>query len=450
MSHSFSSVDLSLALGSMTPREKAVVWLLQGARLGDNQQVLALGAALEARFGWRMVVKQLKFERVPVPGSHPADGISHVKLNESSPIHATPADPWPDVIISVGRRAAPVARWIKMQNAPFAIHVQLGRFQDPYETVDLLVTTAQYGLPGARNVLQLSLPINSRKPDALARAATAFAPLFDEVTQASIGVLVGGPSSPVKFSAKDGERLAREALVYAAKSGARLLIATSPRTPPEVVEYFSAMLQSPHMLFPFAPGLGERNPYPALLACCQSFIVTNDSVSMVADAVLTGREVRVFDLPITKPRTLWRPSWPISSWVGRRRNQRLARGARSDVLDRWFEAHVRRARAQPVRYVPIIMTRLLKDRHVALMSDPEPPRTDLAELVAGELDRVVARILALLADRRAEALRQSLAGLDRPALHRRLDSGLIEGGSQALSPDVDACLNLPPSPKPER
>lgn len=390
------------------PREKAIVWLLQGARLGDNQQVLALGAALEARFGWLMVVKQLKFDRVPIPGSHPADGISHVKLNESDPLHAAPGDPWPDVIISVGRRAAPVARWIKMQNAPFAIHVQLGRFQDPYETVDLLVTTAQYGLPGATNVLQLSLPITSRKPDVLASAATVFAPLFDDVEQASIGVLMGGPSGPIKFSIKDGERLAREALAYAARSGARLLVATSPRTPSNVIEHLTAILQPPHRLFPFVPGLGDRNPYLALLARCQSFIVTNDSVSMLADAALTGREVRVFDLPITKPRALWRPSWPISYWVGRRRNQRLVRGVCSDALDRWFEAHVRKARAQPMRYVPIIMTRLLRERHVALISDPRPPRTDLADLMAGEIDGVAARILMLLAARRAEALCQSL------------------------------------------
>jgi mitochondrial fission protein ELM1 len=424
MSQSLSPAALLPALGSSSPREGAVVWLLQGARLGDNQQVLALGAALEARFGWRLVVKQLKFARAPVPGSDPVEGLSHLKLAESDPIHATVADPWPDLIIAVGRRAAPVARWIKTQNAPFAIHVQIGRFQDPFATVDLLVTTAQYALPSAANVLHLSLPMTARKPDVLAAAARSFAPLFEGAAQPSIGVLVGGPSNPIKFGAKDGEKLVREALSFAAKAGARLLVATSPRTPPEVVAHLRDTLSPPHVLFPYQPGLGERNPYPALLACCDSFIVTNDSVSMVADAALTGREVRVFDLPVARPRALWKPSWPIAHWLGRRRNQRLVRGQAADSLDRWFENEVRAARAQPTRYVPIIMARLLRERHVVLMNDPMPPRTDLAELVARELDMVSARIMALLAERRTAALRARLAaggGLAARALSPRAD-----------------------------
>jgi len=183
MSQSFSPAALSPALGSATPREGAIVWLLQGARLGDNMQVLALGAALEARFGWRSVVKQLKFERGPVPGSNPAEGLRHLKAAESDPIHATSADPWPDIVIAVGRRAAPVARWIKSQNAPFCVHVQIGRFQDPFAVVDLLVTTAQYGLPGGSNVLFMDGHVEFVKypgPPPLNRKMSSIMRMFDQ------------------------------------------------------------------------------------------------------------------------------------------------------------------------------------------------------------------------------------------------------------------------------
>jgi mitochondrial fission protein ELM1 len=406
-------------LDSSQPRANAVVWLLQGQRLGDNMQVLALGAALEVRFGWRTVVKQLKFHSGHRPNRDPARGIDHVNLAESDSINATLDDPWPDVVIAIGRRSGPVARWVKTQNAPYAIHIQLGRFQDPYDTVDLLVTTAQYGLPGAANALHLSLPITARRPDVLAAAATAFAPLFDSIkgpTNAGsidagpvIGVLVGGPSNPIQFGARDGERLAAEALAFADRCRGTLLVATSPRTPAEVVAHLQAALPAPHRLFPFEPGAGDRNPYPALLARCDSFIVTSDSVSMVADACLTGRQVRLFELPVKRPRPLWEPSWPLAHWVGRRRNQRLVRGQPADMLDRWFEAEVRRARAQPTRYVPTIMSSLLRERHVARLSDALAPRTDMAQLVVQELDMVAARILALLAQKRAGALRDQLA-----------------------------------------
>jgi hypothetical protein len=208
---------------------------------------------------------------------------------------------------------------------------------------------------------------------------------------------------------EDGRRLLAEALAFAAGRQGRLLVATSPRTPPEVVAYFEAHLPAPHRLFPFRTGAGDANPYPALLAGCDAFIVTNDSVSMVADAALTGRELRLFELPIMKPRPLWQPSWPIAHWVGRRRNQRLVEGKTADWLDRWFEAEVRVARAQPVRYVPVIMARLLRERHAATLVDSAMPRNDLTQLAVQELDMVAARIVALLAEKRAKALRSALA-----------------------------------------
>nr|WP_298685548.1 ELM1/GtrOC1 family putative glycosyltransferase [uncultured Dongia sp.] len=390
-----------------------VVWLLQGARLGDNQQVLALGAALEARFGWRLVVKRLKFHSGPIPGDDIAQAVAHVNVAQSDSIRANSADPWPDLVIAIGRRAAPVARWVKargnMGAEPKGIHIQLGRFQDRFDSVDLLVTTAQYALPAAANVLHLSLPITARKQAALAKAALAFAPLFAAIGGPKIGVLVGGPSNPMQFGINDGRRLVAEALVFAEARQGTLLVATSPRTPADVLDALMQGLPSPHRLFPFESNAGDRNPYPALLALCDAFVVTTDSVSMVADACLTGRETRLFALPVRPPRPLWQPSWPLVEWAGRRRNQRLFRTAPMDGLDRWYEGEVRAARAQPTRYVPIIMNHLLRERHVTLLADADAPRFGIAQLAQQELDMVASRILALLAQRRAGALRDQLA-----------------------------------------
>lgn len=390
------------------------IWLLQGARLGDNQQVLALGAALEARFGWQPLIKQVKFRAGPIPGPDLAHALDHLDVDRSDSLIATPESPWPDLVIAIGRRTAPVARWIKSQNDPVGVHIQLGRFQDPFTSVDLLVTTAQYGLPKAANVLHLSLPITARKPQILAAAAAAFSSDFADITGPLIGVLAGGPSNPIQFGADDARRLVRESLAFAASRAGTLLVATSPRTPAAVLEVLKRDLPAPHRLFAFEAGAGARNPYPALLALAQAFIVTTDSVSMVADACLTGREVRLFDLPVAPRRPLWQPSLPVQHWVGRRRIARLSEGKPVDALDQWYDGEVRAARAQPTRYVPVIMNRLLREGHVALLSGPSSrqPRCGqlgIDRLVLQELDMVVARILALLAERRAVSLRDRLA-----------------------------------------
>lgn len=402
-----------------------LVWLMQGSRHGDNEQVLALGAALRDRFGWPACVKRMVYRRAALPRVALAQALDHVDLARSDPITGAAAGPAPDLVISVGRRAAPVARWIKAQHArgdiPAGIHVQIGRYQDHFADVDLLVTTAQYALPAAPNVLHLTLPVTARAPAALAAAAASFAPDWQNLKRPLIGVLVGGPSRPIGFDAADGRRLLAEASTFAASRGGTLLVATSPRTPAAVTEHFRRQLAAPHRLFVFAETRDGPNPYLALLALCDSFIVTTDSVSMMADACLTARETRLFQLPVEPRRPLWHPAAP-ANWAGRRRVQRLLDDAPADLIDRWFDGRVRRGRAQPTRYVPILVEKLLREGQVAALDAAVPPGTGLAGLAATEREGVLARIEALLASRRVRpdgagaAQRPPAAGVSLPEL----------------------------------
>lgn len=385
-----------------------VIWLLQGPRLGDNEQVLALGAALTARFGWPVRVKRIQYARAPLARVPLAQSIDHVDLARSDAITGPEAGPPPDLVIAIGRRAAPVARWIKAQHPRTGIHVQLGRYQDDFRDVDLLLTTAQYGLPLAPNALHLTLPITARPAEKLAEAAAHFGDELTALKKPLIGVLVGGPSRPIEFDLAEGQRLLKEALAFADSRGGSLLMATSPRTPAAVTEYLARNLPAPHRLFAFTQARQGPNPYLALLALCDAFVVTTDSISMMADACLAGRETRLFSLPVTPRRALWKPSWPVH-WAGRRRVHRLNAGLSADLIDRWFDAKVRAGLAQPSRHVPILTNRLLRERQVALLSDPIPPGTGLASLAAHERDMVLVRIEALLTERRAKALAARLS-----------------------------------------
>lgn len=377
-----------------------VIWLLQGPRLGDNEQVLALGAALSARFGWSTRIKQIVYQRAPEARVELAGALDHVNIAASDPIMGAEAGPLPDLVISIGRRAAPVGRWIKSQHAQKAVHVQLGRYQDRFRDIDLLVTTPQYGLPSASNVLQLGLPITTRPTEKLADAADIFGADFADLPRPLIGVLVGGPASPFSFDATAAERLAAEALAFAAARGGTLLVATSPRTPADATEVLARALPAPHRFYPFEKSRQGANPYLGLLALGDAFIVTTDSISMISDAALMGRETRLFPMPMKARRSLWKPSWPVH-WAGRRRVDRLNAGKPADLLDRWFDGRVRAGFAQPARYAPILTNRLLRSGQLAWLGDPSIPGTALPSLAAYELDMVLVRIEGLLAERRA-------------------------------------------------
>lgn len=385
-----------------------LIWLLQGPRLGDNEQVLALGAALTARFGWPTRIKQMIYKSAAEARVAIDDALDHVDLAASDPISGPESGPRPDLVITIGRRAAPVGRWISTRHPDRAVHIQLGRYQDRFADLDLLVTTAQYGLPPGPNVLQLTLPITTRPVEKLASAAAHFDPLLTGLSRPLIGLLVGGPASPFSFDVDDARRLATEALAFAAARGGTLLVATSPRTPAEVTAALAEMLPKPHCLFPFEKTRRGPNPYLGLLSLCNAFIVTTDSMSMIADAALMGRETRLFPLPMKARRALWQPSWPLQ-WLGRRRVDRLNQGRPADFLDRCYDGRVRAGYAQPVRYAPVLINRLLRAGQVAWLGDEQVPGTGLASLVAFELEMVLARIESLLAERRARIVTASLA-----------------------------------------
>ena len=74
-----------------------------------------------------------------------------------------------------------------------------------------------------------------------------------------------------------------------------LMISTSARTPRHAARELTAGLRSPFFLFDWHAGTAD-NPYLAFLAMADRFIVTGESMSMLAEACATRRPVYIFDM----------------------------------------------------------------------------------------------------------------------------------------------------------
>ena len=111
------------------------VWALLGARTGDNNQVLALAEAL----GWPFEVKQLDYNAL--------QSLSVWLPPTAATLTAAAKEglrqPWPDLIIAIGRRSVPVARWIKRQSGGRSKLVRIGHPRIDPAHFDLVVTTRQ-------------------------------------------------------------------------------------------------------------------------------------------------------------------------------------------------------------------------------------------------------------------------------------------------------------------
>ena len=123
------------------------IWALIGPKPGDNNQVLALCDAL----GWPTQHKRVYYRRGEL-FSNRFLGPNLVGLDRRRSDDFKP--PWPDIIISAGRRNEPVARWIRRAAGKHPLRlIHLGRPWASLRHFDLVISTPQYHLPHVGNVL---------------------------------------------------------------------------------------------------------------------------------------------------------------------------------------------------------------------------------------------------------------------------------------------------------
>ena len=150
--HPETSNNLSTAPAS-EPVRLPRVWAVTGARAGDRAQILALAEAL----GWPVEEKRLAHNLMEaVPNLLLDDSRLSLKARAADPLES----PWPDLVIASGRRSVPIVRWIRRRSGGRTRLVHIGRPWAPLKHFDLIVSTPQYHLPKASNVLHNALSLN--------------------------------------------------------------------------------------------------------------------------------------------------------------------------------------------------------------------------------------------------------------------------------------------------
>lgn len=272
-------------------RSTPVVWALLGPKHGDNAQVRVLAQALDPRY----TAVPLRYNgRYRWPSRLLEPTLASVENPED-----IPGPPWPDVVIGVGRRSVPVARWIRKRSGGHSRLVRIGRPRAPLSWFDLVLTTPQYGLPAAPNVLSLPLPLSP--PLQATAEAAAWAERLADRPRPWVGVLVGGSNRSLTLTVETVERM----LAAAWEAKGTLLVTTSPRTPPEVLRALDGLVSAPDVLHGWRPDRRDGF-YPSLLALADRFVVSGDSVSMLAEAAGTGRPLLVVPACL---RRRWQAPW---------------------------------------------------------------------------------------------------------------------------------------------
>ena len=203
------------------------------------------------------------------------------------------APPWPDVVISCGKLAAPIAATIRRRAAGRVKVVQIQRPRMPTRHFDVVVVPRHDALAGD-NVVATVGAIHDVTAEKLAAAARRWAEAFHNLPRPLVGVLVGGSNGRHVLNVAVVNALMRQLAGMCRRTGAGLAVTPSPRTgAANEVALARGVAGLPAYVW---DGRGD-NPYLGILALSAALVVTEDSVSMVSEALSTGKPVHVVALP---------------------------------------------------------------------------------------------------------------------------------------------------------
>lgn len=299
---------------SPTGRPPPRTWLLLGEKAGDNAQARLVADAL----GWPYEVRTLRMRPEWVLGKPPVrPSLAHVDLERSDPLEP----PWPELLITVGRRLSSAALWVQREAGGRTRLVLIGKPRRHARRFALVVASAPYRIGARSNVVRIGLPLVRVDPERVRAAAEAWRARLAALPRPLLAFLVGGPTKAMRFDAEVASALARRVAAEAAAAGGSLYVCTSRRTAPEIADAMEAALPPGTPFYRWRPD-DPDNPYLALLGLADRFAVTADSITMLIEVARLARPLAIAPLP------------PRHRWL-----RALTRSRDLEAVARWLRAH---------------------------------------------------------------------------------------------------------------
>ena len=196
----------------------------------------------------------------------------------------------PQVAVGAGGKAAAVLAALRPRGVK-VVQVQHPRM-DP-RRFDLIVVNRHDNLAGP-NVIVTRTALHRATPARLAAAADVWRDRFAALPRPLVAVLVGGANGRHRLDRAVGAALADQLAAMMRQDRVGLMLTPSRRTAPEVVQALRERLEPAGA---FVWDMQGENPYFGMLALADAIVVTEDSVSMVSEAVATPAPVLLVRLP---------------------------------------------------------------------------------------------------------------------------------------------------------
>ncbi len=196
------------------------------------------------------------------------------------------------LIISVGSKTGGYARAVNAVVRAKSVHLLSTGMLGGAKYFDMNIRPYHDGVAGP-NILHINGALSPWNERRLQTARERFSEIFSIAPAPRVGILIGGHSRHGQYTQETAEHL-RSAVNILSGMGYSILLTTSPRTPKFVKDYLGQHISTLPRAYGYF-GVGE-NPYGGILAYCDVFVATGDSVSMVSEAIATQKPTYIFNI----------------------------------------------------------------------------------------------------------------------------------------------------------
>ena len=269
-------------------KKDKIAWCITDGAAGNVSQVKGLASAMKLDFQLKVVKLRFPWKFLPV-GYLPSFGlaIKHLDTLRDEAI--------PSYIITAGRKSIYSSLYLKnkFKNKVKTIHIQ-----DPKINPKLFdcVVAPEHDSINGQNVIKTKLAINHINDQLLFSEAKKFQEKLSFLKKPIVTVILGGKNKNYYFDKSHLSELEKKIDVINNMNSISLVFLFSRRTDNFIKDFIIKKYSQKHTVWTDQ----KNNPYLALLHLSSCIICTGDSVSMISEALNSGKSVYVFRLKSKK------------------------------------------------------------------------------------------------------------------------------------------------------
>lgn len=273
------------------PILKNEIWILADDRPGTFLQ--SIGLANELGVEYKIIKLSYNFLSSLPNFLLPS---SILQLKKESQENIKKLQYLPSIIISAGRKSAPIALYFKNKSQNKSKIIQIMNPDLNFKKFDFVILPKHDKASNSRfpNLISTIGSLTKTNEETIKTEKNKFAAEFGNISKIKIALLIGGSSNKTKFTIDSAKKLAKLASNIAKNMNAILLVLNSRRTEDEISETIKSNLDCDFKFFDFKE-TADKNPYLAVIGYSDFGIISGDSVSMISEYASLGKPLYIFD-----------------------------------------------------------------------------------------------------------------------------------------------------------